>query len=676
MDSALKVGDSPAKNHISHPSTSEHVSNEPVSDKIESTSEKQEVKEVSTESEVTPVINTECTEEGQFTQVPCLTGNEGSLAEINEHLLESSEGKVHETLKELRLDGENVLGKESPKTCHNQSAEEEIKVQPNDCQTTSCNEETVSKTEEHGKMKTISQKQTRRRESRDQCCQANCLSDKSSNDEVKILKEKLAISKKDTDTMQKLLEDVRKDYEELQKSFEKRESEEKNKALADELMKEKDETEKESVEFKREKKLKREKKVSTSDEKSESGSSEKKKADVTGIENETLTTSELFYASDVACPCFVQSVRKIVMDVREEFKDTISVLKQSSAEHCETIGNELTKLKDEYRHALEKRNSEIFIFQEVIKSLQLRMADAEREVVTYRTVISSSLEEKQKLYDDIRGLKDQLMRTIEENETNQAELEKIKHGFKRYCTAEEYEELQRSNFKFRAGDYSMNVDGGQESDIDDRVSEVRNKAAKFHPVLKKAKKEIAKLKEEKQDAENRLREKISKGEELESYLNKQLSAALVEMRQKERAVNELKEELIALKNENAKLNKNVDGLEKEKENMLKKHAQELEAVKNKLKKSSESLQFHKVRNEQMREDYDVLNGSYLGLKSFLEEEKENMLARMTESGVNFSDDEGSIGQLLKVREGEGGGGESGGNSNKTGTGNLSFRAFG
>ena len=87
--------------------------------------------------------------------------------------------------------------------------------------------------------------------------------------------------------------------------------------------------------------------------------------------------------------------------------------------------------------------------------------------------------------------------------------------------------------------------------------------------------------------------------------------------------------------------------------MLKKHAQELEAVKNKLKKSSESLQFHKVRHEQMREDYDVLNGSYLGLKNFLEEEKENMLARMTEGGVNLSDDEDSIGQLLKVKEGEG-----------------------
>lgn len=636
------------------PSISEHVSHESVLDRIEIASENQEVNVVSTESEVTSVVRTEFTEEGHSTQILSLTGNEGSHAEINENFLESSEGKVSETVKELHLDGENILGKENPKTYHYQSAREEIKVEPTDCKTTSCNEENISKTEEHGKMETISQKQTRPRESRDQCCQVNCSSDKGSNDEVKILKEKLAISKKDTDTMQKLLEDVRKDYEELQKSFEKRESDEKNKALADELMKEKDETEKERVEFKRGKKLKRGNKAqSTLDDKSESGSSEKKKADVTGIVNESLTTSrDLLYASEVACPCFVQSIRKIVTDIREDFKDTISVFKQSSAEHCATIGNELTKLKDEYRHSLEKKNSEIFEFQEVIKSLQSRMLDAEREVVTYRALISSSLEEQQKLFDDIRGLKDQLLRTRQENEISQAELEKLKHVLKRYCTAEEYEELQRSNFQFRAGDYNVN-DGGQASEIDDRVRDVRNKAAKFHPVLKRAKKEIAQLKEEKKDVENRLREKISEGEELESNLNKQLSAALVEMRRKERAVIELNEELIALKNQNTKLKENVDGLEKEKENMLKKHGQELEAAKNKLKKSNESLQFHKVKNEQMREDYEALNDSYLGLKRIQEEaEKTKTLVRMSKSDVNLSDDEDSMVQLLKVREGK------------------------
>lgn len=644
MDSTQKKGGDSSDNYnISQPKTSEHVSNEPVSEKIQSESEGQDVTAVSTVSEVTPVINTECTEESQ---IPCSTDNEESLAEISEDPFESSKSEALEAEKESRLADGNVLGKESPETCYNQSTSEEIKVQPNDCNTTTCNEETVSKTEKHEEMATISQKQTRPRENRDQCCQTNCLSDKASNNEVKILKEKLAISKKDTDTMQKLLEDVRKDYEELQKSFEKRESDVKNKPLAEELMKENDETKKEKAEVKRGKTSKRGNKVSASDEKSESRSSEKKKADVTQA---SLTTSEDIYVGEVACPCFVQSIRKIVTDVREDFKDTISVFKQSSAEHCASIGKELTKLKDEYMCALEKKDSEISVFQEVIKSLQSRIVDAEREAVAFRAVISCSLEEKQKLYDDIRGLKDELLRTRQENETSQAELQKIKHGLKRYCTAEEYEELQRSNFKFRAGDCSVNVDGGQASEIDDNVSQLKNKVAKFYPVLKNAKKEMAKLKEEKQDVENRLQEKISEGEELENYLNKQLSEALIEVRRNERALNELKEELVALKVENAKLNANIDGLEEEKENMLKKYGQELEAVKNKLKKNNESLQFHKVKSEQLQEENDALNDSYLGLKNYLEEEKAKMLVGMTESGEYLSDDEDSMGPLLKVR---------------------------
>ena len=647
MDSTLKVGDSPAKDNISEPSTPEHMSNEPVSEKIQSECEGQDLKVVSTVREVT-VTNTECTAESQ---VPSSTDNEESLTEISEHLFESSESKGPETVKESRLDDENVLGKESPETCHNKSASEEMKVQPNDCKNTTCDEDTVPNTKEHRKMATISQRQRWPKESRDQCCQAN-LPDKESSDEVKMLKEKLALSKKDTDTMQKLLEDVRKDYEELQKNFEKRESDEKTKALAEELMKDNNETKKERVEVERGKTSKMGNKASASDEKTESSSPEKKKADVTG--KESLTTSEDVYSSEVTCPCLVQSIRKIVTDASEDFKDTISVFKQSSAEHCVSIGKELTKLKEHYMCALEKKDSGIIVTQEVIKSLQSRIVDAEREAAAFREVISSSLEEKQKLCDDIRGLKDQLLRTRQENETSQAELQKIKHGLKRYCTAEEYEELQRSNFKFRAGDCSVNVDGGQGSEVDDHISEVKNKATKFHPVLKKAKKEIARLREEKQDVENRLLEKISEGEELESYLNKQLSAALVEMREKERAVNELKKELIALKVENAKLNVNIDGLEKEKESILKKHGQELEVVTNKLKKSNESLQLHKVKNEQMQEENDTLNDSFLALKNYLEEEKAKMLVGMKGGGEYLSDDEESMGHLPEVRKALGG----------------------
>ena len=159
-----------------------------------------------------------------------------------------------------------------------------------------------------------------------------------------MLKEKLALCKKDTDTMQKLLEDVRNDYEELQKSFEKRESDEKTKALAEELMKDNNETKKERVEVERGKTSKMGNKASASDKKTESRSPEKKKADVT--EKKSLTTSE------VTCPCLVQSIRKIVTDAREDFKDTISVFKQSSAEHCVSFGKELTKLKEHYMLSL------------------------------------------------------------------------------------------------------------------------------------------------------------------------------------------------------------------------------------------------------------------------------------------------------------------------------------
>jgi len=631
MDSTPKAGDSPGEDNISQPSTSEQVSsNEPVSKTIQSESEEQDVEVVSTVSEATSVIKTECPE----SQIPSSTDNEESLAEISEHLLQSSDSEAPKTVKESSSDGENVLGKESPETCLNQSAHEEIKVQPDDCKTTTCNDETVPKAEEHENMATISQRQTRPRES----------------NEVKMLKEKLAISKKDKDTMQKLLDDVRKDYEELQKSFEKRESDEKNKARAEELMKVNNETKKEGrVEVKPGKTSKRGKKASALDEKSELRAPEKKKADVTEAEKESLITSEDVYSSEVTCPCFVQSIRKIVTDVREDFKDTISVFKQSSAEHCANIGKELTKLKEEYMCALEKKDSGIIVTQEVVKSLQSRIVDAEREAAVFREVISSSIEEKQKLYDNIRGLKDQLLRTRQEKETLQAELQKIKDGLKRYCTAEEYEELQRSNFKFRAGDCSVNLDGCQSSENETHVNELKNQATKFQPVLKKAKKEIAKLKEEKQDAENRLLERLSEGKELEELLNKQLSAALVEMRGKEQALNELKEELTALKVENAKLNVNIDGLEKEKENMLKEHGQELEEVRNKLKKSNENLQLHRVKNKQMQEENDALNDRFLRLKTYVEGQKAKMNVGMKGSGEYLSDDEDSVEHLLKVR---------------------------
>ncbi len=647
MDSAQKEeGDSLGKDNVSRPSTSEQLSNEPFPGliQIESVcdSEGNDVTVVSTFSEVTPVIVSEYTEESQ---VPSTTDYDESLVEISEDVFKSSRSEAVEANPESALSGnENIFDKENTETSYNQSVSEDgIENQPNDCKTTAYKEKTVLKTEKQEEMSEISaQKRPRPRKSKDQCCQASCSPDNAS--EVKILKEKLTISKKDTETMQKLLEDVRKDYEELQKSFEKRESDVKNKAKAEELTKGNDETKKEKSEVKRGKTSKKGNKVSASDEKNESRSFEKRKS---GLEKGT--TSEVIDASEVACPCFVQSIRKIVTDVREDFKDTISVFKQSSAEHCASIGKELTKLKDEYMCALEKKDSEIHIFEEVSKSLQSRVFETEQEAVTLRAAISSSFEEKQKLYDDIRRLKDELLRARHENETSQANLKKIKHGLKKYCTAEEYEDLQRINFEF-SGDCSIKVDGGQTSEFEmaDNVSELKDKVAKFYPVLKKAKKEISKLKEEKQDVENRLQQRISEAEVMEGYLNKQLNEVLSQVKQKERTVSELKEQLVALKVENAKLNAKIDELEEEKEDLYKKLDQELEAVKCKLKKSNESLQFHKVKSEQLQQENDVLNDGYLGLKNYLEKEKAKIFVGMTESGEYLSDDEDSMAKLLKV----------------------------
>ena len=639
MDTAQNEGgDSLGKENNSRPPTSEHASNEAVPEKnqIESVRDGEgDAPAVSTFSEITPVIaSDECTDESQL---PAFSSDyEESLIEISESLFESSKSEAVDAKTESHSEAENT------KPSHSQSGSEtEIKNQPNDCKTRVYQEKTISKTKKQEKMSEISAR--KRRESKDQCCQATYSPDNAS--EVNILKEKLAISKKDTETMQKLLEDVRKDYEELQKSFEKRESDVKSKAFAEELTKENDETKKEKADLKRGKSLRRGNKVLASDDRNESRSSEKRKP---GLEKGSA--SEVIDAGEVACPCFVQSIRKIVTDVREEFKDTISVFKQSSAEHCASIGKELTKLKDEYLCALEKKDSEIHIFEEVTKSLQSRVLEAEQDAVTLRAAISCSFEEKQKLHDDIRRLKDELLRKKHESETSQANLEKMKHGLKRYCTAEEYEELQRSNFKF-TGDTSSNVDSGQASEckMDDNVSELKNKVAKFYPVLKKAKKEITKLKEEKQDLENRLQQRISEAEVMEGYLSKQLNEALSEVKQKERGVSELTEQLVALKVENAKLNAKADELEEEKEDLYKKLEQELEVVKCKLKKSDESLQFHKVKSDHLQQENDVLNDGYLELKNYLENEQAKMLVGTTQNGEYLSDDEDSVGKLLKVR---------------------------
>lgn len=604
-------------------------------------SERQNVSE-SAATEVTPVINTDDT-----SQAPSSTDYDGSLGEINEDLSVWSRSKLVETEKESKClsNNDKNFDTENLETSHRKIF---TNLQACDRETSNC-EKTTAKRQRNKDITEISQEERRRSEKKDQCSQASFSQQDAKIDEVKILKEKLAISKKDTETMQKLLEDVRKDYEELQKGFEKRESETKIKE-SEALMKESDETRKQKPERKRGKTSKRDNKVSSSDEKTESRFSERRKINLT---RESSNAFEGNDTGEIACPCLVQSVRNIITDVREDFNDTILVFKQSSEEHCANIGKELVKLKREYTCAVERKESEIHGFENIIKGLQSRLQDSEREAVSFRSAISSAYEEKQKLYDDIRLLKDELLRTKYEKEASQADLVKMKQGLKKYCTAEEYEELQKLNFKFNSEcGCSGTDDCGKSSEhkVDnDDVNELRNKVEKLHPVLKKAKKEIAKLKEEKQDAENRLEEKISEAAEVESFLNKQLSEALMELKQKEHGITELKEQLASIEVENAMLNTKINQLEKEEEDLGEKHKQELEAVQSKLKTSNESLELHKVKSERLQQENDMLNDGYLGLKKYLEGEKAKVLAEMTESSEYLSDGEDSAHQLLKVR---------------------------
>lgn len=489
-------------------------------------------------------------------------------------------------------------------------------------------------------------KEGRRSEMKDQSSQASSLPEDAVSDEVKILKDKLAINKKDTETLRKLLEDVRTDYEELQKSFDKRTSETKSEE-GEVPMKESNETRKRKAEKKRSKKVY---KVSSSDEITEWRFSDGK---TTGFTKESSSALQVIDSGEIACPCLEKSIRKIVKDIREEFKDTILDFKRCFEEQCTSIGEELATLKHEYLGAVERRDSEIIGFEKIIKGLQSRFLEEDKELITFRSVTASVLEEKQKLYDDIRLLKDELLRKKFEKEASQAELGKMKQGLKKYCTAEEYEDLQKLNFQFDGDCGSRGIDGcGQSSENMkeyDNVGELQNKMEQFYPVLKKAKQEIARLKEERTEAQNRLEEKISETVKLESYFNKQLSESVMELKRKERTITELKEQLSSAELKNYQLNSKINQLEKEKEDLNKKYMQELEEVKGELRPFSKNRQLNKKRGEQLQNGNDLPNDDYIGPKNQLEDKEAKMLARTTET-EEYLFDEDYQKRFLQVRK--------------------------
>ena len=644
------------------------------SEEVEQDHGKEELLELSTSdvnptfSEVTaPVIDSGCTEESE---VPPTTDPNDSLGDISEDFCVFGKSETTETEKEVMsvesqsCASESVPCKDESRSAENvssRSADEGIEVPCDESKNSNSKEETVSKGEKQDvseistkKKNSISKEETaskrenqedvgeisaKESKKRDQCCQATCVPDNARSDEVKILKNKLAISKKDTETMQKLLEDVRKDYEELQKSFEKRESEINSKAFVEELIKENEEMKKERAELKR-KTSRKEGRVSSASE--ESRSSERRK---TAKDKSSLNGSGRGESCEMNCSCFVQSIRKVITDVTEDFKDMISLIKQSSAEQRESVEKELATLKDEHRCAMERKDSEIRVFEEIIKGLESRIRESEREVVGFRDAVSSAYEEKHKLYDDIRGLKDDLTKAQHDSKTSREDLERIKYGLKKFCTAEEYEELEHLNFKFsesREVEEPLVQQGEGNSD----VTEVRNKVSKFYPVLKKAKKNITKLKEEKQEVENRLQAKISQAAEKEKYLNKKLNKALSELKQSKSELTELTKQLDAQTLQNTKLNASVEELERRTEDLRGKHDQELRTVKDKLKISNDRLRVCQEKNRELQEDYETLRAGYNELKTFLDDSNAK---KMKEVLDDTSDNDDSPEQLLKVR---------------------------
>ena len=494
---------------------------------------------------------------------------------------------------------------------------------------------------------------------KDQSCQASCSLDEANVDELRKLKEKLAISKKDTETMQKLLEDVRNDYEDLQKSFEKRDREiKKEKAetnlklskrdgsissACDDIPKPKSsELRPKSSELRPKSSELRPKSFELRPKSSElrPKSSEKRRR---GTEKASVTSREkLVESSYLTCPCLTQNIRKIITDVTEDFKEVISAIKKSSAEEREIIVSEFVRFKDEYRCTLEKKDFEIHAMEETIKGLQARIRGGEREADECRKTISLAFAEEEKLHLGIQGLNEELTKAQHEREVSQADLERIKDCLKRYCSAGEYEELQRMDFKFTAvreveetSDLKMNTDN-----ID-----YKKKRDECYTVLRKTKKELKKLKKEKGDLEHLLKERLMQSTEKDKDLNQKLSKALDSLKENEFKVAELTERLETSEAENNNLTAKISELEGRRQNMQRDYGFEMEAAKDESKISEESVATNKVKYIELQRKHESLRHGYNGLKKFLE------YLTSTESGI-FADDslenEDSVGYSLKV----------------------------
>lgn len=135
-----------------------------------------------------------------------------------------------------------------------------------------------------------------------------------------------------------------------------------------------------------------------------------------------------------------------------------------------------------------------------------------------------------------------------------------------------------------------------------------------------------------------MEEKISEAVKSESSFNKQLRESVMELKQKERTIVEMKEQLSNAELKNALINKKVNQLEKEKEDLDKRYKQELEEVKNKLRPFSKSRQVHKMNGDQLPKGNDLSNDDDAGPKNFPEDKEAKTLARTAETEEYLSDD--------------------------------------
>ena len=520
---------------------------------------------------------------------------------------------------------------------------------------------------------------------KDQCCQT-CDSFDNCSHEVIILKKKTAIMAKDAEAMEKLLEDVRKDYEQLQKNFERRESEierlEEDKTLIEELKKENRWMKKEKTDLKL-KLAKKEEKVAEIEDKHQSVCSKylllkaerdsflkdthgkttetlfteiqrhllksdddnkESKREVVPLESssiaenmaENLEPSSDPKVSESLWSCFAQSIQQVVMSVKEDLQNTITITSQDSTAQYEEIVKELRKLRNEYCCLLKKKDSEIGFFEEIAHGLQSKIQCGESKIATLMSLISSADKDKERLNDQIRGLENEILEAKSANRKIKAELNRMRWCLKGSCTAEEFEELDRFYLEFPDVCCGDVVRQGN-TNYKQNILELRRKVTKLITLLTRAKKIILKLKHEQHTGKERLEEKVSEAVEKERCTRLRLHNPISSTEEDRSEIKEVNAQFVAVKVENAELEAVKTELEKSLHVARERHGTELQSI-NTINMLHERLELAKAQIENLREKNSRINMDRLRLKRRLGNERASAHARKVITADSSSDE--------------------------------------